>query len=104
MVYIKASALAEKLNSSEFQLIDIREQYEVEICALNGLHIPMGEIINNIHLISTDNEVCVVCRTGKRAAAVADLLETEHGFTNVNVLEGGILAYAKEVDQSLEVY
>lgn len=104
MIYIKARALADKLNAPDFQLVDVREHYELEICALNGLHIPMGEIVKNVQSIDSQEEVCVVCRTGKRAAAVADLLETDHGFTNVYVLEGGILAYANEVDQTLEVY
>lgn len=104
MVYIKANTLADKLNSPDFQLVDVREKYEVAICALNGIHIPMGEVVNNIEAIDINKEVCIVCRTGKRAEAVADLLETDYGFSNVSVLEGGILAYAKEVDQTLEVY
>lgn len=104
MIYIKASALADKLNSPNFQLIDIREHYEVAICAIEALHIPMGEIIKNIHLIDSTKEICLICKTGKRAAAVADLLETEHGFDGVFILEGGILSYASEIDQSLETY
>ena len=31
-------------NSENFQLIDIREEYELELACIGGEHFPMGEV------------------------------------------------------------
>lgn len=90
-------------NKEDFQLIDVRESYEVEICTLGGVHIPMGNIINEADKIKKDVPVIVHCRSGKRSANVIQALESK-GFNNLYNLEGGILAYANEIDDSLETY
>lgn len=104
MIYINSKIFSDKITATDFIAIDIREQYELEICSLDVQHIPMGSLIEQIDIIDRSKSICLICRTGKRAEAVADLLETEHGFTGVYVLEGGIIAYANEVDQTLEIY
>jgi rhodanese-related sulfurtransferase len=87
----------------DFQLIDVREPYEVEICEIGGASIPMGEIADNLEEISREVPVIIHCRSGKRSANVCAFLETQ-GFDNVINLEGGILAWADEIDTSLEKY
>jgi rhodanese-related sulfurtransferase len=77
----------------DFQLIDVREEYEFEENNINGELIPVGEILGNIEKISKDKQVVVHCRSGKRSATVIQALETQHGFTNLYNLKGGILAY-----------
>ena len=81
----------------DFQLIDVREQYEFDEANINGELIPMGEIMDNISKISKDKQVIVHCRSGKRSATVISALENEHGFTNLYNLTGGILAYIQEI-------
>lgn len=81
----------------DFQLIDVREQYEFDEANLNGELIPMGEVMDNIDKISKDKQVVVHCRSGKRSATVISALESQHGFTNLYNLKGGILAYIEEV-------
>ena len=80
-------------NNEEFQLIDVREPYEVEICSLNGIEIPMNEIPGRVDEIATDKKVIVHCRSGKRSANVIDFLEQNHNLQNLYNLEGGILAW-----------
>ncbi|MBL4653167.1 MAG: rhodanese-like domain-containing protein [Flavobacteriales bacterium] len=105
MKTITVQELKEKQDSNEdFQLIDVREPYEIDICSINGDAIPMGEIMNNVGEISKDKPVYIHCRSGKRSAAVIDSLERGHGFDNLYNLTGGILAYATEIDTSLEQY
>ncbi|HNR19624.1 MAG: rhodanese-like domain-containing protein [Bacteroidetes bacterium] len=87
-----------------FQLIDVREDYEYDIANLSGELIPMGELMNNIDKIAKDKDVVVHCRSGARSATAINQLEKMHGFTNLYNLKGGILAYAKEVDSSLATY
>jgi rhodanese-related sulfurtransferase len=81
----------------DFQLIDVREEYEFDEVNINGELIPMGEVMDNIDKISKDKQVVVHCRSGKRSATVISALESQHGFTNLYNLKGGILAYIDEV-------
>lgn len=93
-----------RLNDESLLLLDIREPYEIEICHIGGLQIPMGSVSERISEIDRDKEVVVLCRSGKRAVAVANLLETEFAFPKITILEGGILAWIEQVDNSLEAY
>lgn len=88
----------------DFQLIDVREEYEYEICNLNALLIPMGEIPANIEKIEKGKPVVVHCRSGKRSANIISYLESNHGFNNLYNLQGGILAWADRIDNSMEKY
>jgi rhodanese-related sulfurtransferase len=84
-------------NNADFQLIDVREQHEFDEANLNGLLIPMGEIIDRATEVSKDKQVVIHCRSGKRSATVINALESQHGFTNLYNLKGGILAYIEEI-------
>lgn len=105
MNYIKPIELKQKLdNGTDLTLLDVREDYEREICQIGGLHIPMGEVANRLNEINGNSEIVVLCRSGKRAEAVGNYLNTEAGMNNVSIVEGGILAWIESVDSSLEVY
>jgi len=92
-----------KDSHSDFQLIDVREAYELEIAHIHGEHIPLGEIENNLERISKDKKVILHCRSGKRSSDAIQILE-KHGFNNLYNLKGGILKYADEIDKSLSSY
>lgn len=94
---------AMKDKKEDFQLIDVREEYEYDICQIGGELIPMGEVAENIDKISKTKKVIIHCRSGKRSASVVQMLE-QQGFTNLYNLKGGILAWADEIDQSLAKY
>jgi len=81
----------------DFQLIDVREQHEYDEAHMNGELIPMGDIMDHTDKISRDKQVIVHCRSGKRSVTVIGALESQHGFTNLYNLKGGILAYKEEV-------
>lgn len=93
-----------KDSAEDFQLIDVREEYEYDTCHLNGTLIPMGEVLNHLDKISRDKKVVVHCRSGKRSATVIHALETQHGFDNLYNLEGGIMAWADQIDPSMPKY
>lgn len=90
-----------KDGGSAFQLIDVREPYEAEMCNIGGELIPMGELISRIDELRKDIPVVVHCRSGGRSAAVINALESRYGFSNLLNLRGGILGYGADVDQSL---
>ena len=88
----------------DFQLIDVREPFENELCSLNGLLIPMGEIVVRMDEISKDKKVIILCRSGMRSANVISYLEQKHGYSNLFNLTGGILAWSAEIDPSMPYY
>src|SRR5258705_13561122 len=96
---ITVQQLHEKLkNKEDFQLIDVREEYEYEAANLGGELIPMSEVFNQVDKIDKNKTVVVYCRSGNRSGVVINELEKRFGFTNLYNLKGGILAYAREVD------
>lgn len=92
-----------KASGKEFQLIDVREPYEHEMGCINGELIPMGELMDRLDEIRKDIPVVIHCKSGKRACAVIETLERLHGYQNLHNLQGGIEAYAEEVDPTLEI-
>lgn len=96
-----AELLRMRSSGSEFQLIDVREPYEVERCSLGGENIPLGTIVDHLDRVRKDVPVVVHCRSGARSAAVIDALASRYGYTNLINLKGGILAYGREVDPAL---
>lgn len=90
-------------NSLPFQLIDVREPKEYEFTNLNGELIPMGNIIGQKESVRKDVDVIIMCRSGQRSAAVIDALQ-KFGFDNLYNLKGGILAWSREIDNSIPQY
>ncbi|MCY9549190.1 sulfurtransferase TusA family protein [Lysinibacillus xylanilyticus] len=70
-------------------ILDVREEAEFAFGHIKGAKsIPMGELEARLSELDKEQEVYVVCRTGKRSDLVAQKL-TAHGFTKVfNVLPG----------------
>lgn len=105
MQYISVRELEEKQKSNEsFTLLDVREEYECDICSIGGLQIPMGEVLDRSNEIPRDKSVVVLCRSGKRAESVANLLINDLNYTDVQIVEGGILAWIEQIDNKLESY
>lgn len=88
----------------DFQLLDVREPYEYDIANLGGELIPLNQIEEQVEKIASDKRVIVHCRSGKRSQQAIEQLEKKYGFTNLYNLQGGILAWAKEIDNSMVKY
>lgn len=93
-----------KASGENFQLIDVREPYEYDICNIDGELIPMSEIPTSVDRIAKDKKVVIHCRSGKRSGDMLLWLEKNHGFDNLYNLKGGILAWAKDIDPSMPTY
>ncbi len=102
-------------------VLDVRDPHEWEIAALDGtLRIPKGAIqaAKNAVLagrklweetvlkdIPMDREIVVHCRSGKRSADVIYMLgEIGYDMSKLRNLEGGILAWARDIDNTLPTY
>ena len=104
MKEITVSELKRKKDEGEdFQLIDVREPHEYEQANLGGELIPLATVRDQAERISRQKPVIIHCRSGMRSATAVQLLEKEFGFDNLYNLKGGILAYAREIDPTLQV-
>lgn len=92
------------INTEDFQLIDVREQHEVDICTLNGELIPLGNIPSNIESISKEKKVVIHCRSGARSGQAIQYLQDHGDYSNLYNLKGGILAWADEIDPTMTKY
>ena len=105
MKEITVQELKELLDKHEdFQLVDVREDFEYEVSNLGGTLIPLGGILIEADQIAKDKPVVVMCRSGRRSAAAIMQLEQQLGFNNLSNLQGGILAWAEEIDPGMQVY
>ncbi|MFB3076813.1 MAG: rhodanese-like domain-containing protein [Lysobacterales bacterium] len=96
---------AARCNADEsWQLLDVREPWEIEIASVpQSIKIPMAEIPSRHTELDADKPVAVLCHSGGRSAKVADFLATQ-GFSRVANIDGGIDAWAQELDDSLARY
>jgi adenylyltransferase/sulfurtransferase len=102
---INAPQLASRLkNENPPLLLDVREPHELQISALAGaVNIPLGTLAARLSELDSAREMVVLCKSGSRSARALELLASA-GFKRVKNLQGGINAWAKEIDNSLPVY
>ena len=91
-------------NKDDFQLIDIRDDYEIDICCIGGDKINMYSIPDNIDKINKESKVVIYCRTGVRSANIVSMLENNFSFKNIYNLEGGIMKWREDLDEKLKAY
>jgi rhodanese-related sulfurtransferase len=79
-------------------LLDIREPQEVAAGAIEGsVHIAMNTIPDNLDRLPKDMPLVVMCHVGGRSAQVTHWLRAQ-GYDNAVNLDGGIVAWAAEID------
>ena len=94
MQFITAIELKTKLESaSNTFLLDIREAYERDSFSIPSNHIPMADVCGHLKDLPSNQQVVLICNSGKRAEALANLLETEYNQSGLMVLDGGISAW-----------
>ena len=82
----------------------MREEDEVRLCALPGsLHIPMNLIPLRHNELPDDVPIIVYCHHGIRSLNVARYL-AHVGFEHVANLQGGIDAWARQIDPTMARY
>jgi sulfur-carrier protein adenylyltransferase/sulfurtransferase len=86
-------------------VLDVREPHEVPIANLGAPLIPVGELEKRIGELAAqkDREIVVHCRSGARSQKAAVILKNA-GFTHVENLAGGILAWADKIDPAMAKY
>lgn len=105
MLSITPAELKDRLDSGDLPvLLDVREDWEYEICSLqHSINISMANINEILEKLSKEEETIVICHHGMRSFQVGVYLE-QNGFTQIVNLEGGIDAWAKTIDNNMAQY
>lgn len=91
-----------KSSGESFTLIDVREKQEYEAGNLNGVPIPLGELMDHLDQIPNEGNVIVHCKSGGRSSKAIQQLQSK-GYQNLKNLEGGMLAWRDRIDSELVV-
>jgi len=98
-----AEFVARRERGEALTLLDVREEWELAVASVPGIvHIPMADVADRIGELDRDQEVVVLCRSGRRSLEVARFLQ-QNGFKTVN-LAGGILAWSRDLDATIPTY
>ncbi|WP_373867018.1 adenylyltransferase/sulfurtransferase MoeZ [Nocardia neocaledoniensis] len=103
---ITAAELKHLLDADKIELIDVREPVEWDIVHIEGATlIPKDRILSGEALaeLPQNKPIVLHCKTGIRSAEALAALKRA-GFADATHLQGGVVAWAKQVDPSLPVY
>jgi rhodanese-related sulfurtransferase len=101
---INVVQLAAQLEQETPMLLDVREPWEFETCHIDGsVNVPMGQIPQQLEQLQTANEIVVICHHGIRSQQVISFLR-QHSVASLINLEGGVDAWAREIDPDMPVY
>ena len=91
-------------NDKEIKIIDVREDHERAISKIEPtIHIAMNTVPNQIENLDREKTYYVLCRSGVRSANVTNYL-SQNGFADVYNIKGGILAWADQIDKTMQKY
>ncbi|AWK73332.1 MULTISPECIES: adenylyltransferase/sulfurtransferase MoeZ [Rhodococcus] len=104
---ITATELRDLLDAGkDIQIVDVREPVEWDIVHLPGaVLIPKDRILSGEALaeLPQNKPIVLHCKTGVRSAEALAALK-KAGFSDATHLQGGVIAWARQVDTSLPVY
>lgn len=110
MLSLRPRELADLLDASEESpeqrplLLDVREPWELAICRIEGSKsIPMQQIPRALAELDPERPIVCICHHGIRSYQVARFLEHQ-GFRRVINLEGGVAAWARDLDPTMATY
>jgi adenylyltransferase/sulfurtransferase len=85
-------------------LIDVREQFEWDIARIPGAKlIPLGDLHSRMSELDSADTIYLQCKSGVRSANALRELQGA-GFSKLFNVQGGILAWADRIDQSVAKY
>ncbi|MAE42707.1 molybdenum cofactor biosynthesis protein MoeB [Candidatus Woesearchaeota archaeon] len=92
----------------DFELIDIREKIEQDMCKIDGAKLTsfteiIGGNMEPFKNIDKDKKIVLYCHTDNRSGQVQSMLKNK-GYKNVKNLAGGINQWAREIDKEVPIY
>ena len=91
-------------SGKDLMIIDLREEYEREICCITGSeHIPLSMLANISKMLPTDKKIIFYCHKGQRSLEAVRTVR-DQGFKNCYSLAGGIARWADEIEPEMGQY
>jgi adenylyltransferase/sulfurtransferase len=85
-------------------LLDVRNPHEYEIASVaDAIRIPLGDLPTRLNELDPAESYVVTCHKGARAERACHLLKSS-GFERLQLLQGGIDAWAEKIDPSMARY
>jgi rhodanese-related sulfurtransferase len=85
-------------------LLDVREAWEFAVCRIAGSQsMPMRGIPARYQELRRDQDIVMICHHGARSYQAGMFLE-QMGFTGISNLQGGVAAWARDVDPAMPTY
>ncbi len=86
-------------------LVDVREPHELQISHLSAAtrNIPLGQLAMRTAELNPQDEIVLICKAGVRSTRALHIL-LGAGFTRLHNLQGGMNAWAREIDTTQPVY
>ncbi len=104
MKSISAPELSELLKSAIPVLLDVREPWEFDICQIPGsINVPMAQIPQKLSQLESETDTVVICHHGVRSLQVIRYLH-QQSFDRLINLDGGVDAWARQVDRDMTLY
>jgi rhodanese-related sulfurtransferase len=104
MSSMSATEMAAYLQQASPLLLDVREPWEFEICHIEGsTNLPMGQISQGFEDLPDSSEIVVICHHGVRSQQVIRFLQGQMTASLIN-LDGGVDAWAREVERDMPLY
>ena len=87
-----------------FNLLDVREPHEYEIARIPGATpFPLSELPSRLHELDSADTFTIHCHKGARSLQAYQLMR-KAGFARLQILSGGVDAWAERIDRSLPRY
>jgi len=100
---LSARQLQARLNDDTLALIDVREPHEYETGKLpHSVNIPVGQLEKRSEEIPRARTVVFFCRSGARSLTACGIA-AKAGIQPIAHLEGGLIAWARDVDSLFQV-
>jgi sulfur-carrier protein adenylyltransferase/sulfurtransferase len=100
---LSAKELSVALAARTATIVDVREPGEFAVAHLpEAMNIPVGQLQQRIAELPRSSTLVFVCRSGARSLT-ACAIATRAGIVSLAHLEGGLLAWARDVDAAFEV-
>ncbi|GMW07722.1 MAG: molybdopterin-synthase adenylyltransferase MoeB [Gammaproteobacteria bacterium] len=102
---IRAEELAARQRTGEpVAILDVREPHELDIARIPGATaLPLSELPGRLHELDSARDYVIACHGGLRSMEAYYLLH-KAGFRRLQVLDGGVDAWAEKIDPSMARY
>jgi molybdopterin/thiamine biosynthesis adenylyltransferase/rhodanese-related sulfurtransferase len=91
-------------NKLDFTLVDVREEFEYQICNLGGLNYPLNSIPDRLSDFELGKTLVLLCHHGVRSMHALRFLKAQFPSMSIVSVKGGIDAYSRLIDASVPRY